>query len=321
MTPLKTRIFALAALSILGTTRICSADLNLSQYNLIASGNLVSDSSDIQGRVIVGGTMSVNNFTFGGQLPAGSAGPAGVFGTLGSGVSTLNANGNTYVYGGPTGAIAGQAANPSAVATYTNGLASYLSHVSTAYGAMATNSTVNASDRNQIAFTATPTTIGGRSVAVFSVDQSFFASSGTVSKLTGFDASTTIIINVTGGTPGNDPLNFANFSPFQNATNQANILFNFENATSLAGVNNLGGSILAPSADLSTSMTLVGSVYVKDVLSVGEIDLPKLGQAQETGFIGYVPNVSAVPEPSAIVLTLMGLGASGAWGWRRRRAG
>ena len=186
---------------------------------------------------------------------------------------------------------------------------------------MTTNSTINATDPNQIAFNATPTTIDGHSVAVFSVNQSFFTQSGTISSLTGVTAGETIVINVTGGTSGNDPLNFSsglNFYAFSNAKDSANILFNFENATALNGVPTLGASILAVNANLSTNNSLVGSVYVKSILNTGEIDQPFSNNTEVNGFTGFVPTVSSVPEPASIVSMLLGIViVEGAW-WRHR---
>ena len=297
------------------------AGINLRDYNLITTGNLTQDGSDVQGRVLVGGTLSVNNFNFGGHLSGALTPPGGIFNALGGNVANLDNNNTNFIFGsgGAGSTTNGVAASPSAVAAYTTGLTGYLASVSSGYAGLATNSTYNATDPNQIRFAATPTTINGQSVAVFSVNQSFFAGSGTVSSLTGVTSATTVVVNVTGGTPGNDPLSFGgiNFSAFQNLNDQANIIFNFENATSLSGINNLGGSILAPNADLNTGNSLVGSVYVKSISNVGEIDQPHANGTEVTGFSGFVPAV--VPEPASIASTIAGLGIAAAAGWRRRR--
>ncbi len=314
------RIGLFSFVLVVSLAPLASAGINLGDYNLITIGN-VSDRSDVQGRVLVGGTLLTNNFTFGGHLGGASVSPpAGIFNAIDSGVTNLNTNGTNFLYGSGKSSINGVTATPSAVATFTNGLASYLNSVSSAYAGLTTNSTINTADMNQIAFNATPTLINGQSVAVFSVDQSFFNGSGTVSQLNGVTAGTTVIVNVTGGTVGNDPLSFGslNFSAFQNLSDQANILFNFENATQLNNITNLAGAILAPNAALNTGSSLVGSVFVQSITNVGEIDRPKSNGIEVNGFTGFVPSV-AVPEPASIVSTLAGLVLVGGTAWRRRR--
>jgi choice-of-anchor A domain-containing protein len=326
---LRSRSIPLAAALIALAAQGASADINLGDFNLITSGSVTGDNSDVQGRVLVGGTLSVNGFNFGGHLSGSSlTPPAGIFNALAGNVTSLDNNGHNFIFGSgntvnsPNSPVS---ATPNLVAPYVSGLSSYLSMVSSDYAGLATNSTVTASDRNQISFAATPTMIHGQSVAVFSVDQSFFSSNGTVNSITtngvaGFAAGTTVVINVTGGTPGNDPLSFGTFSPFQNIQDSANIIFNFENATSLTGVNNLGGSILAPNADLNTGSSLVGSIYVKSISNTGEIDQPFSSGTEVHGFSGYVPAVSvAVPEPASVASTLAGLAIAGVAAWRRRR--
>jgi choice-of-anchor A domain-containing protein len=305
---------------IISSSRLASAGISLSEFSVITSGNL-TDSSDVQGRVLVGGTLTTNNFNFGGQLGSNSnlSPPAGIFNALGSGVTNLDNNGTNFIYGSASvSSVNGVTANPSEVATSTNNLASFLNSVSAGFSALATNSTVSEPNNNQISFAATPTTINGQSVAVFSVDQSFFTQSGTVTGLTGVTSGTTVIINVTGGTPGNDPLSFGslNFSAFQQLNDQANIIFNFENATALNGIGNLGGSILAPNAVLDTGNALVGAIYVQSIASVGEIDLPNSNGTPAPGFTGFI----AVPEPASIVSTLLGVGLVGGVAWRRGRS-
>lgn len=303
--------FVLAAAT--GQTTV-TAGLVLGDYNLITTGD-VSYQSDVQGRVLIGGTLKSNNFTFGGHLGTPPlTPPAGIFNALGSGVANLNNNGKNFIFGSG-GPIGGQVADPGATSAYTNGLTSYLSGVSAGYSSLIANSTINATNRNQIVFSATPTTIDGQSVAVFSVDQSFFTQSGTVTQLNGLTSGETVVINVT----GSGALNFSsglNFSAFANAKDSANIIFNFENATALNGIGNLSASILAPNAVLNTNNSLVGSVYVNSITKVGEIDQPFSNGTEVTGFQGYTPQV--VPEPGSAVLLLSGLAAAGVW-WLPRR--
>ncbi|WP_435009203.1 collagen-binding domain-containing protein [Tundrisphaera lichenicola] len=317
------RTILLAASLLAAATQLASAGITLSDYNLITTGD-VTTNSDVQGRVLVGGTLKSNNFTFGGQLAGGAlTPPAGIFNALAGNVTNLNTNGHNFIYGSGPASVNGVAADPSTVTTFTDGLSSYLADVSAAYAALTTNSTVDASDPNQIKFNAMPTTINGRSVAVFSIDQSLLTQSGTVSALTGVGAGTTVIINVMGGNAINYFSSGLNFAAFSNLANEAHLLFNFQNATALNGFNNFGGSILAPNADLTTSSSPVGSIYVKSITQIGEIDLPRSFGSPRPGFEGYVPPLvdpspNPVPEPATILSTLSGLAIVGA-GWLRRR--
>jgi choice-of-anchor A domain-containing protein len=313
---LNSRLFLVSTALVVLVPQIAPAGIDLGAFNLVTTGNL-SDNSDVQGRVLVGGTLNTSNFNFGGHLSGSNlTPPGGIFNALGSGVTSLSNNGHNFIFGsGHT--IGGVTASPSAVTPYTTGLASYLSSVSAGYAALATNSTINSNDPNQIKFAASPSLINGQSVAVFSVDQSFFTGNGTVSSLTGVGATTTVVVNVTGAAAA---LNYGNlnFSSFQNLNDQANIIFNFENATALNNITNLGGSILAPNATLSTGSSLVGSVYLKSISNTGEIDAPKVNGTEVTGFAGFVPSV-AVPEPASIVSSLIGLVLAGGVAWRQRQ--
>jgi choice-of-anchor A domain-containing protein len=313
------RVSILACSILISSASLVSAGISLGDFNVITTGNL-SDNSDVQGRVLVGGSLLTNNFNFGGHLGSNSSlsTPAGIFNNLGSGVTNLDNNGTNFLFGSATSAteVNGISASPTEVASYTTNLASYLNSVSIGYAGLATNSTVSEPNNNQIAFNATPTTINGQSVAVFSVSQSFFEQSGTVSSLTGVTAGTTVIINVTGGA---DSLSFQglNFSAFQQLNDQANIIFNFENVTALNGVSNLGGSILAPDAVLNTGNSLTGGIYVQSIASVGEIDLANSMGTPGNGFTGFV----TVPEPSSIVSTMLGVSLVVGCFRHRRRTG
>ncbi len=310
-----TIIVPVALVVLMGQT--ARAGITLSQYNLITTGD-VTDGSDVQGRVLIGGTLHSNSFSFGGHLSGGTlTPPAGIFNALASNVTTLDNNGHNFIFGAG-GPIGGQVADSTATSAYTSGLASYLSQVLTTFAGLTTNSTVNDSDPNQIKFNATPTTIDGHSVAVFSITTSFFNQSGTVSSLTGVTAGETVVINVTGG--GSPTFSSGlNFSAFSNANDSANIIFNFENVTALNSIPNLGASILAPDAVLNTNNSLVGGVYVQSITNTGEIDQPFSNGTEVPGFTGFVPTISSVPEPASMVSMLLGLGIVGGASFIHRR--
>lgn len=320
------RSLLLPAALVVATSGQASADLtSVGSFNLITSGNLSGDSSDVQGRVLVGGTLGVNQFTFGGQLgniAGGTSGTNGVFNILGSGVTAPNNNSLPNVYyatNSSGGTVSNASTNASLVSGYTHNLGGYLTGLSTAYADLASNSTTTVSG-STVTFAATPTTIGGKSVAVFSVNQSVFTNQNESFTLSGGSSSTTYIINVTGGTAGNDALTFAGglgLSNIINQNNSANILFNFENATALNGLPNLGASILAPDATLNTSNSLTGGVYVQAVQDTGEIDLSRANGTLVSGFTGFAPSI--VPEPSSVVMVTIGGALAVGFGVHRRR--
>ncbi len=320
------RSILLPAALIALTAQGASADLtSVSGFNLITSGNDNGEQSDVQGRVLIGGTLNVNNFTFGGQLAGsgiGTSGTNGVFNVLGTGVTNPNNNSiaNAYYATNNSGGTLSHASqNTSLVSGYTNNLSSFLTGLSTSYGNLTTNSTTTVNNSNgTVTFAATPGTINGKSVAVFSVDQSVFTHQNESFSLSGGNSSTTYIINVTGSATGITFDGGLQVSSLVNQYDSANILFNFENATSLTNIPNLGGSILAPNADLNTGNSLTGGVYVNSITNVGEIDLAQTNSSTRVaGFTGYAP--SAVPEPASIASTMAGLAIVAGVAWRRRR--
>jgi choice-of-anchor A domain-containing protein len=92
-----------------------------------------------------------------------------------------------------------------------------------------------------------------------------------------------------------------------NTVRSGNILFNFQNATSISTGNTIYGSILAPLATLNGNQNLKGQIIVDTLASSGEIHAAK--------FTGEFPPVST-PEPSTMLL--MGSGLLGIWNLRKR---
>ncbi|WP_158633425.1 collagen-binding domain-containing protein [Tautonia sociabilis] len=321
------RILTLAAaVALLITARSAPAAFSvgdLSRFNLITIGDLETH-SDVQGRVLVGGTLRSNAFTFGGQAGSIQNAPPtflgspinGVFSAIDAGVTTLNTNGlpaSSVVYGSYGGpGLASATQNAAAVDFFTSGLSSALTGLSESIAGLAPTGMVDASDRNQIKF-LDPTNAG--EVSVFSVGLDFFASGGTITQLE-VGSATTVIVNVVGAGVLNAS---SGLQYFQNFQDSANILFNMVDATEVNGINNLGASLLAPRAVLNTNATLRGGIYVGSVANVGEIDLPSSDGRFFGGYTGFVPTSMVVPEPSSAVLFGTAASVLAVVGWRRRQ--
>jgi hypothetical protein len=325
-----------------------SSTVTLSGFNLITSGD-VSTNSDVGGAVLIGGTLQTG-LTFGGNLSNPSAGTTAVINTIGSGVNFLNTNntiagnvstgaGNFYESSSSSTSLSKFTQSTNTVSSYTTGLSTYLSNVSQGYGSLAINSSYSTTLTNgQLDLVAgTPTNIGGQSVLVFSISLSTLLgltndnitltnSSGASISLA---AGETMIVNVAGTPLQGGPTAFSSSvnSNLVGLHDSANILFNFENATSLSGIPNLGASILAPNATLNTNNSLVGGIYVQAIQNVGEIDMAQSNGTGTTngGFTGYVPSggvvPNVVPEPASVAMIVIGGGiAAGYTAVRRRRA-
>jgi choice-of-anchor A domain-containing protein len=125
-------------------------------------------------------------------------------------------------------------------------------------------------------FIATP---GLDGVAVFSISASTLTSSLVQQYELVTGGATSIVINVTGSSASFNAGNFV--GNWQNAAVRATTIWNFSQATSLTIDRNFNGAILAPSAHLTNSTAIDGSVFVGSMTQNGEVHLP--------GYTGVVP--------------------------------
>jgi choice-of-anchor A domain-containing protein len=167
---------------------------------------------------------------------------------------------------------------------------------------LAANSTVNASDNNNVKFNVSADAKG---VAVFDITAAQFQSFAGVKFLNDASAKT-IVVNVTGG--GNITENF-NYVGGNTTYENNHVIWNFEDAASLS-IKTIHGSVLAEDATVTNGSPIEGLLYAKNFNGQGELhDYP---------FLGVLPTSSAVPEPST--WALMGLGFIGLGFAARRRA-
>jgi choice-of-anchor A domain-containing protein len=284
---------------------------SLSEYNVIVSGNL-STNSEIEGRTIVGGNITSSssaNFGIklqnkvpkgdlvlrvGGDIAAGNpiqlnAGSLELGGSRNNRI--INYNGGGSLVQNPGADFSGIISDLTAA-----------SQVLATYGANS-NAMIFANMPGQpgpLRFTATPDSNG---LAVFSVNGSDVFGNGNAQRLEIVtNNAADILINVAG-----TAINWNSgdmVGAFDEDHWQSRIVWNFYEATSINfGGKEFGGQILAPNANITTNGVIEGSVFAKNLTTQSEVHLP-----------GYGGNL--VPEPSSALLVF--IGATGMLLRRRR---
>ncbi len=255
----------------------------ISSYNQIVLGNLQTG-QDTEGRLFVGGNLSGSAAQVGTQLAPQSF----------VGVDVLRVGGNTTVNnlqveagnfrrsGGRTGSLnmnggGTEIVDPS-VAASVGSFSADLFATSASLAGMSADSSVQipSGQPGPMRFIATP---GLDGVAVFSISASTLTSSLVQQYELLRGGATSIVINVTGTSATFNTGNFV--GNWQNAALRATTIWNFSQATSLTIDRNFNGAILAPSAHLTNTTAIDGSVFVGSMTQNGEVHLP--------GYTGVVP--------------------------------
>lgn len=303
-----------ASLAIGISTQATAADLGLgvaSDYNVFTLGNYSQVSTDVEGRLAVGGNASfTGGFGVGSKLSAGSGNVLVTGGNLTLNNGQVN-NGNT-IYGGtanvsgvgfPNGTLSqGNPIDFNAAGTYLKDLSSNLA------GLTPTGST-------------TVQSWGGINLLGNNSSLNIFNLSGTdLSKTNYFELnaanSSTVVVNVSG-----KDVSMKNFGFNLINTSRQKVLYNFYEATSL-DISGIGieGSILAPLANVNfNSGQINGNLIAGSLVGTGESHnylfngtLPDMPAKENT----TKPSEKSVPEPS----TLVGLGlVSTLFGLSRRQ--
>jgi choice-of-anchor A domain-containing protein len=301
-------IQALGAASILvlmaaaGPARAASPTAKdiLSNFNLVTTGN-VSTQSDIVGDAVIGGNLSGATF-FGGGANVPSSPDLYLFGKLNSSLN-LNSGGNLYYAGSSSQHVNYNGGGklhttlPNSLADYTNpltALSTQLSGLTATSGTSFVNGKFNAGSNTGIVVFD----ISGLTLASDLVNHDI--------SFTGGKGVTSYVINVIG--------NFTDPSSTHFNVDQEDALFNFENATTV-NLGQWGASILAPDAavKIASGGNIEGSLFAQSFLGGGELHNNNL-------FNGALPT-AAVPEPSTWAMLLAGFAGLGFLGWRRARKG
>jgi choice-of-anchor A domain-containing protein/MYXO-CTERM domain-containing protein len=284
----------------------------LNDYNLILSGDLAisGGSGHIHGKAFIGGNVTGSNPEFGHDLnrPANKTNyTAEIAGNLNAGNNAKffagrvalggTTNGKSECHGGFVN-NKGCIDNVSGLDAKNVDLFSQLTAESNFYKSLASTGVVSNKDLNQSKFIYS----GAQTdLAVFDISgTSLFNSNGWDAI---FGSAKNIVINVS-GTKIDMTHNVNLMGNLGNSSFYDNILWNFYEATSITFNNRWAGSVLAVNAviDIKNS-DFDGSVAAKSYIGNGQI------HDYHWSYTPPTPPPIKVPEPSSLLLGLLGLGA------------
>ncbi|WP_411827139.1 choice-of-anchor A family protein [Luteolibacter sp. AS25] len=296
----------LCAIASLGSVASAQSLGALTDYSVIVSGNL-STNSDIEGRTLVGGNLtSSSSANFGIKLQNQVSSSDLVLRVQGNIVSgnAINLNAGSLEIGGSTnGRTVNYNGGGSLVSNSSADYSDIISGLTSASQSLAMytpNSTAfldpsNPGQPGPFKLNATPDSTG---LAVFSVNGADIFGDSKVQQIELFaNSAADILINVAGTVINWD---FGNI--VGDLTQEAwreRVVWNFYEATEINfNSKNMMGQVLAPNATITTSGNIDGSVFAKNLITTSEVHLP-----------GYDGNI-VVPEPSSAMLMLLGSAAA-----------
>lgn len=294
--------------------------------NLMVFKDFKAPSSDVEGRVAVGGNAEMNAYTVNLKGPQSGSTGLTVAGDLKFGGG--NVYGNTIVGGNLTTAAGTSLHGNVQVGGNLNTQGSWLSADSLSYGGTSNSSqtwqkasgglslgldfaaektrltalsqqfdALSNSGTDQLKWGNVMLDGQGAELAVFDLDA---ADVGKNLELLNLSANSTVLINVHGKTVDFGNHGYTNFKA-------GRVIFNLPDATSVIFNGGTAASFLAPLADFNTGWGVINGQVVANSWS---------GSVQ-VNYAPFTGTITAVPEPASVGLLLAGLGMVG-WQLRRR---
>jgi choice-of-anchor A domain-containing protein len=312
----------LLSIGLLGTAGVCRADSILgvaAAYNLVALGNgstltgSITDGSDVGGRVAAAGTVNLpaigqslvndpNAALAGGFLLVAAGGV-----TPGDNIHVM-ANGNLYA-AGATSSNFGFNTNPHGSLTSTGpspidfgSLRTSLDAESAFLGTLAANGQALVHGQTGFPSGANPSWLA--LVGSSTTENVFNLTAAQLSSMQldiVVPAGSTVLINVSGtAITLNNQININGNQLSNTSDAAADVLFNFDDATTVALDAEINGTVLAPLALVTGNQEIAGTLIAAQINDSGEVD-----NAEYTGNLPSPPALT--PEPSSLMLFGTGL--------------
>jgi choice-of-anchor A domain-containing protein len=247
----------------------------LQQFNVVDYTNF-SSSSDIEGRAIVGGNVTGSSWTdYGNPTGTGQVAPPAsnfqaltVYGNITGGNIDVNNSGNVNLVGTGSGFVDFNGGHlvtstpPEALSS----IETTLNAMSSTFAGLSANSTINATDFNDVKFNAVP---NSGNVAVFSVSAANLENYHSL-ELDNANSSDTIIINVTGTGSVDLSPNFIGNGSFTSLAGH-NVIWNFSSSiTTIDFQSEWYGAVVATGATIENSSPIDGTVVADDIVATSE---------------------------------------------------
>lgn len=280
--------------------------------NVFTKNNFTAISSDVEGAIVAGGNVTIQNYAVNLEKQAAYGGYSIAAGGNVSLTSGTIHNGQVYA-GGTTTLVSAPAVTNSTVKPVDFAAAAQ-QFADIAKGL----SLVASTGKIERVYSGNNVTGNGNGVIdVFNVDAAFF-NGGNNWVLAGLTAGQTLIFNISGATGGFNDGNIG-FDPLKGF----NVLFNFFEATSV-DVRNIFGTVLAPYATVKAGWGQVNGQVIADTWdSSVQVNANHYFKPVDLDGFELVDNnppvdvPSDVPEPGTLALMLAGL--AGVARLRRRR--
>lgn len=321
---LKTAV-CVAAMPVMGSASTLDAEQVLQQFNLITSGDVVTQ-QEVEGHAFIGGNLTGNTAQFDfkhADVPNDALASVVVLGDNSAMIKgQKGVNGTTFVIEGTNtgfvetanaayvGSNSGRVQNVDLVVTGVGGTlpsSDLVPDESEVLGVLSAASVA----LSKLDATDTPTVTGqgySFSGGIYNIDETYFGAGWPYEFVLEPEAGETTIINVS-GTSIKLQENFVN-TPYETAQN---VLWNFYEATELFLDRTIIGSVLAPTAEVSVNASMEGTLFAQDVnLFGGEIHLQQFAGTLPGGSSvtdpGNTVAPSPVPVPAALPLLIAALG-------------